>query len=127
MLRASTAILLVLLIGNPICCCATDLPAPTEAHSCCQHAVSPGNVDEEPGEAPAPLCPCSKLRDIVVADKRIVPPPTLQSALPTLLTWQGTGFVASVARPCPGENSRPLSRVEAPPVSYSLLYRVWRC
>ncbi len=125
MLRAIPALLMVLLIGNPVCCCAVAAPRAETAPSCCQElAAEDGSA---PAEAPRHTCPCARKAGVVVADKLLVPPPVLLMPLPALLP-DGPGSLALV----PSAASSLSSRIEpppraAPPVPLHLLYGVFRC
>ncbi|MGJ8677048.1 MAG: hypothetical protein ACSHX0_06000 [Akkermansiaceae bacterium] len=61
MINKALALILALLIGNPLCCCALALQisdADTPVHSCCAQQADPSNESEE--EKKPCQCPCDK-------------------------------------------------------------------
>ena len=80
MIRKLTALLLALLIGSPLCCCAWMHRVEVEK-SCCQ---SKDHNTSTPKPKSKEDCPCAttpKVRDLVSA-KISVPPVTISLALP---------------------------------------------
>lgn len=128
MLRGPIAILMVMLIGNPVCCCAfagADDRSGEEAASCCQAGSgSPAPLEDE--ESPV-SCPCAKKAGVVAPDKLAVPAPAVLAWLPPLRANRDRCAlpVPSAAPVGLPEASFRTLRAKAPPPR--LLYGIFRC
>ena len=87
-MRVVLAILMVVLIGNPVCCCvfAHSAPAAAEKPTCCQERLPERGapVPSEEEELPVAPCPCTKKIGIVSPDKAFLPAPVVETWLPAV-------------------------------------------
>jgi hypothetical protein len=129
-MRAFLAIFLVMLIGNPVCCCAfARMHGDCEVEAarlptCCQ-ARRDGSPEKE--VPPAESCPCAKKVGIVATDK-VFPPSIVPlkwiPAIPVRTDYAGLDRHESGFRS--GTSSPPaFLTVGSPPPR--LLYGVFRC
>ena len=124
--RAVPALLMVLLIGNPICCCAVDAPQAEAAPTCCQEQAAHGVP--APPEDPRPVCPCARNTGVVVADKMLVPSPTAPLPLPDLApSAEGALSPHLFAAPSLASLRTEPPPGSGPPVPLHVLYGVFRC
>lgn len=135
-MRALLAIFMVVLIGNPVCCCAfvshhveresvnADLPP------CCQARLAAQAAEEGRrggDESPSPACPCAAKLGFVTADKVFAPvPPSAACPAPSSEWTDFAGPVPGIREafspdPVPGIQPASLS---PPP---RILYGVFRC
>lgn len=134
-MRAFLAIFLVLMIGNPICCCTFarmhgDCEVDTaELPSCCKarRDVSPADYPLEKEVPPAESCPCAKKVGIVASDKVFPPPIFPLRWIPAILVrtdYAGLDRYENVFRS--GTSPVPdFLMVDSPPPR--ILYGVIRC
>lgn len=134
-MRTLLAIFMVVLIGNPVCCCAfvphqaeSDV-AQTDLPPCCQARLA---AEADPGgtggtEEPSPKCPCAAKFGYLTADKVFAPallPVPWVPAIPVgteIAVWLRGPRASPGAVPAPGA----LVAVPAPPPR--ILYGVFRC
>lgn len=134
-MRAFLAIFLVLMIGNPLCCCAfarTQGCCEAEAvelSPCCQARleVSPTGHVPEGEESPGKSCPCTAKVGIVAADKVVPPPHSQVKWIPEIpVQTDYAGLDAHELDFRGGASSVPAFLTVTPPPP-RLLYGVFRC
>ena len=109
MMRGFIALLMVVLIGNPVCCCAFSgekVSTEEEVHSCCKALDDPAAPSDDDG-SPA-NCPCSKKAGVVAPDKMAVPAPSLSLRVPPMLAHDN--FLSGIVNP-----SRSVKVLRCPP------------
>ena len=127
MMRFALGILLILAIGNPVCCCAFPVPAVKDVAledldslpPCCRAralAADPSRTPDHDGDREE-TCPCPKKSGFVLAEKATAPIPMPQ-IFPLALPSRG-----SILRITPGTDRAfrsdflwGLSRGDAPPL-----------
>jgi len=130
-MRVVLAILMVVLIGNPVCCCvfAHSGPIAVEMPSCCQDRLSAMSASDplEEEEVPTPACPCSKKIGIVSPDKAYLPVPLIQTWFPTIPVEIDFASLVPRLPDFQGKAVPPPASLlsESPPPR--LLYGVFRC
>ncbi len=125
MLRAIPALFMVLLIGNPVCCCTLAGTKEEARPACCQERA--GGADSTPAEESLPTCPCAKRMGAVVADKLLVPLPVLLAPLPSLLpNTERLIFLERCLAPVDSSWTKPPPGYGSPE-PFHVLYGVFRC
>lgn len=134
-MRALFAIFMVVLIGNPVCCCAFAMPegrseaAPSDLPPCCRARLAAREETQDSGgkEEPSPGCPCAVKLGFVSAEKAVAPPPQPVKEIPALLAAVQVFRLDSVDRTLygTGPGSRMFLVASQPPPR--LLYGVFRC
>lgn len=134
-MRALLAIFMVVLIGDPVCCCgiasSTLGTAKDDANlrPCCrEHLRDPVPGDSAPGKEKLPVpCPCSKKLGVVSPAVPSIPLPqsvywkTIFWTQGDPVTWRSRARAfQGPGKPPPGELS-----VESPPTR--ILFGVFRC
>lgn len=134
-MRALLAIFMVVLIGNPVCCCAFAMPderpaaVSSDLPPCCQARLALGEAtrDSDGKEEPSPKCPCAAKLGFVTAEKAFAPPPLPMKGIPAILA---TGECFGIdqdklevfeAGPAPG------AVITSSPPPPRILYGVFRC
>lgn len=134
MVRELIALVMVLLIGNPFCCCAFAVdPAAVDSSlpACCRAKLAEAAADSPKTPASGdeiPLnCPCLKEPGIVATSELLLP--MAQVATPaSALHFQGTAMLPAAREPSRGRLLHPGRYgpdATAPP--FRLLYGVFRC
>lgn len=136
MARFAIALLMVALIGNPVCCCAFALcgiPSKavgeadeSTASCCCSKSAEPCAPRDGSDEAPDHACPCAKKTGATKTEPLVLPDPPSGAPLPFPLA------ASPLSPPLPDPAPFRLSRFPAkdPPgvgVPFRLLYAVFRC
>jgi len=131
MVKGITAVFLVLLIGNPLCCCAAGAPRvadfPADSlPSCCQAKLDQDSAPERDGRDSFP-CPCTKFVGMVSGERgyfttlaALDPFPALREARTDYRISRHDEVIAGMIRSGP-----PVS--DLPFVPFSILYGVFRC
>lgn len=132
-MRALLAIFMVVLIGNPVCCCAFAMPearpgAAADLPPCCQARLDTGSTRDSGNEELPPKCPCAAKLGIVAAEKVLAPPPLAVQEIPAPLATAERLRLHPENRPIfgSGPGAGPLFAEFRPPPP-RLLYGVFRC
>lgn len=134
-MRAFFAIFLILLVGNPLCCCAVSFPSGdsraevASLPSCCQARLAGVPVEEEPAPEPSPgmPCPCTAKVGIIPVDKLVVPtavPGIRIPAIPLQTVFASLDRREQICRFLSSGSSVSPAAMSPPP---RLLYGVFRC
>lgn len=134
-MRALFAIFMVVLIGNPVCCCAFDVPEerpeaiPSDLPSCCQARLAQrsDSRDSDEKEKPLPRCPCAAKLGFVTAEKAVAPPPLPVKGIPAILAAADSSGFDLGKRAVFEAGSAPGTVIPAFPPPPRLLYGVFRC
>ncbi len=134
MARGLTALMMVLLIGNPFCCCAFGHGVTAQEEvlpSCCRakRDAASGTTDRDPASnEEAPLsCLCRKAAGVIAHDEVLVPAARMIAPAP-VFAFFGTDLLPLAARYSRGHLLHPGRYgpvVTAPPLR--VLYGVYRC
>lgn len=134
MVRGLIALMMVLLIGNPFCCCAFAQGSPAADSSlpaCCRAKLAEAATDSPKtpvsGEEVPLTCPCLKEPGIVATGELLLP--VAQVSTPaSALHFHGMAMLPAAREPSRGHLLHPGRYgpdATAPP--FRLLYGVFRC
>jgi hypothetical protein len=128
------ALMMVLLIGNPFCCCAfshDSTAADSSLPACCRAKLAEAAADSPKTPVPGgeiPLtCPCLKEPGIVAAGELLLPVAQVSTPAPPLY-FHGMAMRPAARKPSWGQlphSGRYGPEATAPP--FRLLYGVFRC
>ena len=135
MVRGFTVLMMVLLIGNPFCCCAfahASSAADSALPACCRGKLDAGATGADaavPGQnREAPLnCPCLKEPGVVAASELLVPAAQISTPAPSF-HFHGMAMLPAAKEMSRGHLLHPGRYgpdATAPPLR--LLYGVFRC
>jgi len=134
MVRGLIGLMMVLLIGNPFCCCAFAHGSPAADSSlpaCCRAKLAEAAADSPKtpvsGEEVPLTCPCLKEPGIVAASESLVPPAQISTPAPSFHFF-GMAMLPAAKEMSRGHLLHPGRYgpdATAPP--FRLLYGVFRC
>ena len=134
-MRTLLAIFMVVLIGNPVCCCAfvplhaeSDV-AKTDLPPCCQARLAAESDPDDTGgtEEPSPKCPCAAKLGFLTADKVFAPAPLPVRWVPAIPVGTEVSAWLRGPRRSPGAGPAPGALVAVPAPPPRILYGVFRC
>lgn len=101
MARAITALVIALLMANPLCCCVASLAQESGgtspvAHSCCQKAKEASEAEKSPATTDEPedfSCNCAQTRRILTnAAPLKLAPPEIEGNVPSFVPAEEFGW-----------------------------------